>query len=66
MNPLILQIAQAEREWHREQFCSYMPPDQQERVGQVIEDIVVAALLHYEEVMIFAPATKYPIAFSPN
>jgi hypothetical protein len=64
------EIAKAGAEYHRQCYCSYLPLDQQQRVGEVIYDVILAALYAYDGINADRPAPgrpqTYPISFSAN
>lgn len=63
-------VAAAGADWHAQVYCSYLPPDQQQRVKDVIHDVIVSALFAYEglieDVRKHRRVHRYPIPFSEN
>ena len=61
MNEKFREIARATADYHEQCYASYLPPDQQARIHEVIEDLVFTALY-----AAFEQVPTYPARFSLN
>lgn len=47
------EVARAGAEYHQA-FCTHLPPDQQQRVFEVIEDLIYTSIIAYEAAVLDA------------
>jgi hypothetical protein len=65
MTPDKHEIAVAGAEWHVQSFCSHMPDEDQQRVREVIYDLIISSLEAYEGLLEVQQPVR-PVSFSCN